>query len=128
MKSLRYLIGPEVLWFLAFIGIKCFGVYNISTQGKYNDTLETMAYLLPLLMVVACMGIYYIPVAPKGYLLFRIIIASIIGSHYVFTYCASSHTVGGPGAGMIYIVGLCFTLVFLLIASIVKLFFLQSND
>lgn len=124
MKSLKYLIGPEVLWFLAFIGIKYFGKYNISIQGKYNDTLETMAYLLPLLMVVACMGIYYIPVAPKGYLLLRIIFASIIGSHYVFSYCAASHTVGGPGAGMIYIIGLCFTIVFLLIASVVKFFFL----
>lgn len=124
MKSLRYLIGPETIWFLAFIGIKYFGKYNISIQGKYNDMLETMVYWLPLLIIIACMGIFYIPVVPKGYLLLRIFIASIIGGHYVFTYCASSHTVGGPGAGMIYIVGLCFTLVFLLIASVVKLFFL----
>jgi hypothetical protein len=124
VKALRYLIGPEAIWFLAFVGIKYFGKYNISTQGKYNDTIENMAYLLPLLMVIACMSIYYIPVAPKGYLLLRITIASVIGSHYIFSYCAASHTVGGPGVGMIYIVGLCSTIVFLIIAGLAKLFFL----
>lgn len=123
MKALRYLVGPESLWFLAFIAIKYFGKYNVSIQGKYNDTLESMAYWLPLLLVIACMCIYSIPVAPKGYLLLRIILASIIGSHYVFSYCAASHTVGGPGVGMVYVVGLCFTIFFLLIAGLVKLFF-----
>lgn len=123
MKALRYLIGPESLWLLAFIVIRYLGKYNISIQGKYNDTLESMAYWLPLLMVVACMNIYLISIAPKSYLLLRIIIASLIGSHYVFSSCAASHTVGGPGVGMIYVVGLCFTIFFLFIASLVKLFF-----
>ncbi|HEY1054688.1 hypothetical protein [Emticicia fontis] len=128
MKAFRYLIGPESLWLLAFISIKYFGKYNISMQGRYNDSLESMAYWLLLLMAVVCMNIYLIPVTPKSYLLLRIIIASVIGSHYVFSCCAASHTVGGPGVGMIYVVGLCFTVFFLFIASLVKLFFSQSND
>ncbi|RFS17177.1 hypothetical protein [Emticicia sp. C21] len=124
MKSLRYLLGPEFIWFISAVGIKYFGKYNISIQGKYNDTLESMAYWLPLLMVAACMSIYYIPVAPKGYLLLRIIVASIIGSHFVFAYCAASHTVGGPGVGALYIMGISFTIAVLFVASLVKLFFL----
>ena len=123
MKALRYLIGPESLWLIAFVGIYYFGKHNVSTQGKYNDTLENMAYWLPLLMVLVCMGIFLIPSVPKSYLLLRIIVASLIGSHYAFTYCAGSHTVGGPGVGMIYIVGICFTIVFLIIGVFVKLFF-----
>jgi hypothetical protein len=123
MKALKYLIGPELIWLLAFIGIKYFGKYNISTHGKYNDLIENMAYLLPLVVVIACMGTYGLSVVPKGYLLIRIIVASIIGSHFVFSHCADSHTAGGPGAGMIYIVGICFTIACLIVADIVKLFF-----
>ena len=123
MKAWRYLIGPELIWLFAFIGIRYFGKYNLSTQGKYNDSIENMAYALPLVLVIACMSVYGIAAAPKGYLLIRIIVVSIIGSHFVFSYCADSHSAGGPGAGMIYIVGICFTILWLLIAGIVKLFF-----
>ena len=123
MKTLRYFIGPEILWLLAFIGVRYFGKYNISMQGSYNDTIENMVYLLPLVLVITCMGIYGIAIAPKDYLLLRIIFASVIGSHFVFSACADSHTAGGPGAGMIYIVGVCFTILCLAIASIIKLFF-----
>ncbi|MBA4853911.1 hypothetical protein [Emticicia sp. BO119] len=127
MKIVKYLIGPELLWLLVFIGIKYFGRYNISTQGKYNDSIENMAYVLPLVVILACMSIYGIAVAPKEYLLIRIIIVSLIGSHFVFSYCAGSHTAGGPGAGMIYIAGICFTLLLLFIAGLVKLFFFSNK-
>ena len=124
MKTLRYLMGPELLWLLTFIGIKYFGAFNIHIGGKYNDMIENMAYILPLVLIIACMGIYTINMAPKAYLLLRIIIASIIGSHFVFTYCADSHTVGGSGAGMIYILGVCLTIAFVFVAGLIKLFFL----
>ncbi|RYU94395.1 hypothetical protein [Emticicia agri] len=123
MKTLRYFIGPEILWLLAFICVRYLGKYNISMQGRYNDTIENMAYLVPLFLVITCMSIYGIAIAPKEFLLIRIIFVSIIGSHSVFSVCAESHTAGGPGAGMIYLVGICFTIVCLVIASIVKLFF-----
>jgi hypothetical protein len=87
-----------------------------------------MAYWLPLFMVIACMSLCYLPVAPKGYLLLRIIFASIIGSHYVFSYCAASQTAGGPGVGMIYVVGLCFTIFFYSWAVWLNSFSSASND
>lgn len=127
MKMLRYLIGPELIWLLAIVSMKYFGQYNIRTQGQYNNGLEKMAYILPILLIIACMTIYKINIVPKQLLLLRLIIASIVGSHFIFSYCAAAHTVGGPGAGMIYILGLCFTVMCLIVSCVIKIFILVTK-
>jgi hypothetical protein len=79
-----------------------------------------MAQFLPVIMLALTMYLFAFPWLPKKFLLLRIIIAAIIGTNFLLEPILNAHTEGGPGVGMIYMVGYIILFVAIPIAIIFK--------
>lgn len=117
---MRYLIGPEILWLLAFGGAKLIAKANIPPTKIMDDFIEKCWFYVPLL-VILCFILWWIPVVEKRWLLLRVWLACILGGHFVLEKIMSAYSTQGPGIGMGYLVGLILLVFWLILGTIVVL-------
>lgn len=120
MKLLKYLAGPELIWILVCIPASMLQKINARRDGQLNQVIENWATWLPVLVLILCMTLYLHPVIPRQYLMLRIVLATLIGSHFFLEYVLNAHTGGGPGVGTIYIVAYILIIIALPVAAIIK--------
>ncbi len=126
ISILRYVAGPELIWLLACLGAGYFKRANILREGYYNKFIENYAIWIPIFILTLSMMLFSFPAIPRKYLLLRICIAALIGTHFFLDTFLKAHTEGGPGVGTIYIVGIGLILVAILVAVILKFIFIKS--
>ena len=117
---LKYLVGPEVLWLLAYFASKPLKKFNALHEGSYNQILESSATWLPAVLLMLSIGLFGIPFAGKKLLLLRIILVAIIATNFLLENILYAHTKGGPGVGTIYIVAYGILLIAIPVAVVVK--------
>ena len=79
---------------------------NNQSAGKYNDQLETLTWAWPIIIFAM---IYLTLVYFKGnapFIGMRIFLSSVILGHLFFNTWAQAIVPQGPGAGMIYLLGM----------------------
>jgi hypothetical protein len=121
-KIMNYLPGPELLWFIFYLGLIIIITVTKSPIKAMDNFYESMYYRVPLLLVPLTFGLFYIPFIGKDFLLLRIWISCIVGGHYVVGKGMSTYTEQGPGIGTAYIMGMMFIFVMLVVLSIVRIF------
>ncbi len=111
-------LGPELFWvILYFIILVC--IKSTGAPIKSMDSVWlSLAYIVPLLLIPMSFGFYYVPGAIRPWLLPRIIISCIIGSHLLLDQALKAHSEQGPGVGTAYIMGMILAFVVLFIGSI----------
>jgi hypothetical protein len=82
--------------------------------------IESYAQIFPVLVVAVTMLLYALPWVPRNYLMLRIVIAALIGTHFLLERVLNAHVGGGPGVGMIYLVGYIILLFAIPLALIFK--------
>ncbi len=125
MALLKYIIGPEIIWILAAWWAGSFRQVNALRSGSYDAAIENYGMLLAAEITLACITLFLIPVVPRQYLMLRIVVISLIGSHFVLDDIVQAHTKGGPGAGMIYIAGFFLTIVAIGAVAVIKAVFIR---
>jgi hypothetical protein len=120
MAILRYLVGPELIWILFCIWAGTLKHLNVAREGHYNKLIESYAQIFPVLVLAVTMVLYAFPWVPRNYLLLRIAIAALIGTHFLLERTLNAHVGGGPGVGMIYLVGYIILLFAIPLALIFK--------
>jgi len=117
----QLLIGPELLWLFVYLLV----VLTIKVSGSpiksMDDFWEKLAYLVPFIAVPLTFGLYWTPGVERRWLLLRIWVAALVGTHYVLEKGLGAYSEQGPGIGMGYLAGLILAFVFLVIGSIVVL-------
>lgn len=116
-RFLPYLFGPELYWFLLYLGAILLGKFNVPPSKSIDNFLEYF-YVIPPLAALLSFSLWYFPAVEKNWLLLRVWIAGILGAHYVFNKALSAHSVQGPGIGMGYLAGMIYTFCILIGGSI----------
>lgn len=114
---MRYLIGPEILWLLAFGIAKIIAKANIPPSKPIDDFIDKCWFYVPLLVIV-CFAIWWLPMMEKRWLLLRVWVACLVGGHFVLEKIMGAYSTQGPGIGMGYLVGLIFIGFWLVVGSI----------
>lgn len=114
---MRYLIGPELLWLLAFGAAKMIAKANVPPSKAVDSFIDKSWFYVPLL-VLFCFAIGCLPVVEKRWLLLRVWVACIVGGHFVLEKTMGAYSTQGPGAGMGYLVGMILVFVLLVAGSI----------
>ena len=115
-KLTSYIIGPELLWILIYILVVVIIKTTKSPISSMDNFWVNTAYIIPFILIPLTFMLYFIPVVPHKWLLLRIWIVGLVGAHYVLSKALSAHSVGGPGVGTAYIMGMGFV-IFMLIAG-----------
>ena len=117
-KLLQIFIGPELFWILMIlltrIGIKVSG----APSESMDSTLLAFTYIVPLVLIPLSFGLYYVPGCIRSWLLIRILVAGLIGSHCVLNDALLAHSRQGPGVGTAYIVGMLFGIMILIAGTV----------
>ncbi|MBI1226530.1 MAG: hypothetical protein GC192_14950 [Bacteroidetes bacterium] len=117
---MRYLIGPELLWMLAFGAAKLIANANVPPTKGMDDFIEKCYFYVPLL-VIFCFAMWWLPSVEKKYLLPRVWVASLMGGHFVLEKILAAYSNQGPGISMGYLVGLIFLGFWLTVGTIIVL-------
>lgn len=121
MKMSRFfnvLIGPELLWLFFYVVLVLIIKVSASPIKSMDSFWISLAYIIPLVLVPITFGLYYTPGVIRSWLILRILIVGIIGSHFLLDKALLAHTEQGPGVGTAYIMGMLFSMVVLFIGSV----------
>jgi len=117
-KLINYLIGPEMLWILFYLIVLIIIKSTNSPVRSMDSFWENMGFIIPLICIPLTFALYFIPVIPHKWLLLRLWIAGIVGSHYVISKSLNAHSEGGPGVGTIYMMGMGIAFLVLIVSTI----------
>ncbi len=120
-RIVQLLIGPELLWLFVYLLV----VLTIKVSGSSIKSMdvfwEKLAYLVPFIAVPLTFGLYWTPGVERSWLLFRIWVAALVGTHFVLEKGLGAYSEQGPGIGMGYLTGIIFGFLVLGVGSIVVL-------
>jgi hypothetical protein len=112
------LIGPELLWGFFYLVVLVIIKVTASPVKSMDDFWVSTAYLIPLILLPLTFLLYYVPGVIHDWMLLRIWIVGILGGHFVLNRSLNAHSVGGPGVGTAYMMGIIFIFIILVIGSI----------
>ncbi len=113
-----YLLGPELLWIVFYALVVLLIKITGSPVKSMDDYWVNLAFVVPLVLVPLTFALYWVPGVFRNWLLLRILIASLLGAHFVLEKGLKAHSEQGPGVGTAYLMGIGFALVILLVGSI----------
>jgi hypothetical protein len=114
---MRYILGPELFWMLAYGAAQLIAKANVPPSKSIDGFIDKCWFYVPLLVLV-CFALWWLPMVEKRWLLPRVWVASILGGHFVLEKIMGAYSEQGPGIGTAYLVGLIL-LIFWLIAGTV---------
>ena len=80
MKSrLLLLLGPELLWAVFYGVASALAGRNTPPNEAGNASLERLCYIGAFLATALCFTVFLLPAAHRGWLLGRLIVATLIG-------------------------------------------------
>lgn len=117
-KILHLFLGPELLWFFLYLIVLACIKLSGAPVKSFDSVWLSLAYIIPFILIPLTFGLYYVPGVIRPWLLPRILIACIIGSHLILDSALQAHTEQGPGVGTAYIMGMIFTMLTLFVGSV----------
>ena|SRR5687767_14837746 len=120
-KMLSYLIGPELLWVVYYIIVLIIIKATNSPVKSMDSFWVNMGFIIPLILIPLTFGLYFIPGVTHKWLLLRIWIVGLVGSHYVMSKSLSAHSEGGPGVGTVYMMGMGLVIIMLIAGTVFAL-------
>lgn len=117
-RYIHLLLGPELIWLLLYLLISLVAGWNAPPAKGIDHFLENLFFYVPLAAALM-FGLWWIPTVEKNWLLLRVWVAGVIGAHYVLDKGLMAHSKQGPGIGMVYIAGILFVFIVLVIGSVV---------
>lgn len=112
------LLGPELLWIIFYILVSILIKVSHSPVKSMDDFWVNMAYIVPLILIPLTFALYFVPGVIHSWLLLRIWIVGLVGSHYVLDKSLNAHSEGGPGVGTAYMMGMAIVFVMLIAGTI----------
>lgn len=121
MNKGNLLVGPELLWVLFYVMIIVISKVTNSPVRSMDNFWEKSWLFVPLILLPLSYLIYYVPGAIHKWMVLRLLIAGLVGSHFVLAKGLENHSEGGPGVGTAYIVGIGLVMVVLVVGTIFAL-------
>jgi hypothetical protein len=118
----NYLLGPELYWLILYVLVSLLIRITHSPVKFMDEFWIRISVLVPLVFLPLSFGVYWLSFVPKKWLLLRLIIAGVLGTHYVIEKGLNAYTNQGPGVGTSYMVGILLMLMVLFVLSIIALF------
>lgn len=118
---LSYLIGPELIWFIAWFILYQIGRQNAVPPHRYNRLLENLHWWIAPILLLTFLLLKVSFVAQSG-LIFRIWIAGLAGAHLVLKTGLSAHSDQGPRIQSVYISGTTKAVMMLILFTIIVYF------
>lgn len=117
----HYLLGPELYWLLLYVFV-CLVIRLTNSPVKYMDEWWIrISVVVPLVFLPLSFGVYWLSFIPKKWMLLRLIVAGVLGTHFVIEKGLNAYTEQGPGVGTSYMVGILLMFLVLFILSIIAL-------
>lgn len=114
---MKFLLGPELYW-ACFFGLAIWiEKMNRPPAPLVNDLIVSAHIYVPILAAVVFI-LFFLPGVEKHGLLLRVWISSLVGGHFILDRLVKSHSEQGPGVGMVYISGMIFLFLLLVIGSV----------
>jgi len=117
---MRYIIGPELLWLLAYGAAKLMAKANMPPSKAIDGFIDKCWFYVPLLVVV-CFAMWWLPTVEKSWLLLRVWAACIVGGHFVLEKVMGAYSEQGPGIGTAYLVGMILQVFLLMVGTVIIL-------
>lgn len=118
---MTYLLGPELIWLLAWILIYLIGKQNAAPPHRFNRLLEKLhSWIAPILVLTFLL--FRVPFVEQAGLIIRIWIAGLLGAHIFLKTGLSAHSEQGPGVGAVYVNGTTKAIIFLILFTIIVYF------
>ena len=96
---MTYLLGPELIWLLAWILIYLIGKQNAAPPHRFNRLLEKLhSWIAPILVLTFLL--FRVPFVEQAGLIIRIWIAGLLGAHIFLKTGLSAHSEQGPGVAV----------------------------
>lgn len=114
---IKYLIGPELLWLLAYLAAYYIALPNRTPSKALEHFIDKGSFYVPLL-VVLCFALYWVPVVEKSWFLVRIWIACLLGGILVLEKIFGSYNTNDPQSGLNNRVGMLIIFGLLVLGSI----------
>lgn len=114
---MKYLLGPELYWAGIFGLALMIQKINKSSVQWANEVIVSAHIYVPMFTALVFI-LFFLPGVEKHGLLLRIWIASLVGGHFVLDRLVKSHSEQGPGVGMVYISGMIFLFLILIVGSV----------
>lgn len=115
---MKYILGPEFIWMVIYFIARTLSKMNKAPDYPWNNFIEQCWIWVPLVIVVT-FGLFWISGMEKNWLLLRIWIVGLIMSHMVLNTILIGYSDQGPGIGMVYIMGIIFVFLVLIVGSII---------
>ena len=116
-KILSILAGPELIWCAVFGIVSVMAKMNVPPTKTMDKNLENLYLLIPLATVLI-FSLWYFPGVEKNWLLLRVWVAGVFGSHYALEKGLGAYSEQGPGIGTAYMVGMSLVFFALIAGSI----------
>lgn len=115
---MRYLIGPELIWLLAYnIIILPIKMKWTITKGMDNF-IETLWFWMPVFALLT-FALWWIPAVEKNWLLLRVWLTCLVGGLYLFEKITDAYGKTGPGVGTAWMASGMLIVVALLVGTVV---------
>lgn len=113
----RFVLGPEVFWFILYAAAALLGKLNQPPSRAMDDFIENLWFWIPVAGLLV-FGLWWLPSVEKNWLLLRVWICGLIGGHLVLERALRSYSEQGPGIGTAYLVGLILQIILLAAGSV----------
>lgn len=117
-KSTSILIGPEVVWAVYYLILLGVIRFTHAPNKSLDSFWIALIYIIPLVFLPLTFGLYYVPGVVRSWLLLRLLIAGLLGCHFVIGKALLAHSEQGPGVGMAYMLGMGIALFVLVVGSV----------
>lgn len=116
-RYFQLLIGPELLWAVAYCAALWLAQANHPPTKLLDKIILQTSNIAPLLVLLSFL-LWYVPGVIRPWLLPRIWVAGVLGSHFFLEKAMEHYSKQGPGIGTAYMVGMLFSLFILIAGSV----------
>jgi hypothetical protein len=115
---ISYVVGPELIWFVAWMIIYQIGKQNAVPPHRFNRLLGNLHWWIAPILILTFI-LLRVPFVEQTGLIIRIWIAGLLGAHILLKTGLSAHSEQGPGIGAVYVNGTTKAVLFLILFTII---------
>lgn len=115
---MRYLIGPELIWLLAYSIIILPVKMKLTITKGMDNFIETFWFWMPVFALFT-FALWWIPSVEKNWLLLRVWLTCLIGGLYMLEKIMDAYDKTGSGVGTAWMVSAMLLVLALFVGTVV---------